>query len=116
MKSSRAHVTLVSLPWLHDSACCLALRLVQTSSLCCITETLIDSECLQGVLGAQYELYKEHQSGASYKIPDGTELDVYQKVISARPFSCQLQSGCFVWNVCKSQLPDGPLLSKILRK
>ena len=39
---------------------------------------------LQGVLGAQYELYKEHQSGGSYKIPDGTELDVYQKVSSSQ--------------------------------
>ncbi|KAK9865923.1 hypothetical protein WJX84_001850 [Apatococcus fuscideae] len=38
-----------------------------------------------GVLGAQYELYKEHQTGASYKIPDGTELDVYQKAIEELP-------------------------------
>ena len=36
--------------------------------------------CLQGVLSPQYELYKEHQNGVSYKIPDGTELDIYQKV------------------------------------
>ena len=79
----------------------------------CTARIGIDKSCLQGVLGAQYELYKEHQSGASYKIPDGTELDVYQKVMIARSFSCQLPSGCraeFVWNASKLQLPFWQLL------